>query len=93
VNTSYLLMIIVALQLADIVTTVLCLNTGKAHEANPILSKLFDAIGVIPALVLIKGAFIATLIWAAPHVDPALLWLCVAAYAWVIFNNLRVLQK
>lgn len=84
------LYILIALQAADLITTILCLNTGKAREANGFLARMMGVLGVTPTLLLIKGAFIAILIWAAPQVGPGLLWLACLGYAWVVYNNLLV---
>lgn len=89
--TTYLLILIVALQLADIATTYFALTRGKGVEANGILAKLFAKIGLLPGLVLIKGAFVALLWFAAPHAPVEVLYGVIVLYGWVCFNNLKVL--
>lgn len=84
------LYILIGLQVADLITTVLCLNTGKAYEANAFLAKIMGAIGTLPTLLIIKGAFVGILLWAAPQMFPAVLWLACAGYCWVIYNNVTV---
>lgn len=44
-----------ALQVLDAIATVLCLRTGQARKANPLLAKLFDAIGMVSTLTVLKG--------------------------------------
>jgi len=91
--TTYLLYIIIALQVADIVTTYLAITNGKGIESNGILAPLFKASGLIPGLLIVKGGFVALLWWAAPLVPVDLLYALAAFYAWVIFNNVQVLSK
>ncbi|OGB26186.1 MAG: hypothetical protein A3I66_00605 [Burkholderiales bacterium RIFCSPLOWO2_02_FULL_57_36] len=86
-----LIYIIAALQVGDIVTTYMCITSGKGAEANPVLRRLFDAIGLVPGMVLVKGAFIAGLLVYGPGFPVELLGLCAAAYAWVVVSNARVL--
>jgi hypothetical protein len=87
----YILIFIIALQLADIVTTYLCLTRGKGTEGNGLLARLFARFGILPTLIVVKGAFIALLLWAAPQVPVAALGLVAAFYGWVVLNNVKVL--
>jgi len=86
------LYILIALQVADIVTTLLCLRTGRAKEANPVLARLFAAVGAVPGLLLVKGGFVAFLWWAAPSLPVQVVYLLMALYIWVLINNLRTLR-
>ena len=90
---NILIAAIIVLQLADIVTTYLAISSGKGVEANGILAPIFKRLGLVPALLITKGAFIALLIWGAPQIPVGLLVLMTAFYCWVIFNNIKVLQK
>lgn len=83
--------LLIALQLADIATTHYALRTGIGTEANPVLRKLFDRFGVVPALLAIKGGFIAFLWWAASLVPVEVLYALTAFYVWVIYNNLKII--
>jgi hypothetical protein len=83
---------LIALQVLDLATTLLCLRTGKAREANPILVKLFELVGVVPSLLLVKGALIAILIWTAPQTPQPFLWVLVIGYVWVVYNNVKVFR-
>lgn len=86
------LYILIALQVADIVTTIIALR-GPAHEANPILKKMMDLIGVVPALLLIKGAFI-TFLWQYQALLPVeLLWALCAFYVWIVLGNVQTIRK
>jgi hypothetical protein len=86
-----LLYIIAALQVLDILTTYLCLTSGKGFEANKLLAKLFDKMGLLPGLLLVKGAFIALLWITAPLAPVEVLYVITAGYTWVVYNNLKVL--
>ena len=58
----YLLTTLTLLQAADFYTTYTALKSGTGQEANPFAKKLMDAIGVVPALVLLKVG-LAALAW------------------------------
>ena len=58
----YLLITLTLLQAADFYTTYTALKSGTGQEANPFAKKLMDAIGVVPALVLLKVG-LAALAW------------------------------
>ena len=58
----YLLITLTLLQAADFYTTYTALKSGKGQEANPFAKKLMDAIGIIPALLVLKVG-LAALAW------------------------------
>lgn len=84
--------ILIALQVLAAVSTVIALD-GGGHEVNPILKKIMDKIGVIPALVLVKGAAIA-FFWHYQELlpDPLVLLLCLG-YVWILYNNIQVIRE
>ena len=88
-----LLYIIAALQVLDILTTYLCLTSGKGFEANKLLAKLFDKIGLMPGLLLVKGAFIALLWITAPLILIEVLYAITVLYVWVVYNNFKVFTR
>lgn len=57
----YLVTLLVALQIADAWTTVVILQRG-GRELNPLLCRLMDKIGPLPALVLSKLTVIGIVI-------------------------------
>lgn len=71
-----LIYIIAALQVGDIVTTYMCITSGRGAEANPVLKHLFDAIGLVPGLLLVKGLFVAGLLVYGPGFPVELLGIC-----------------
>jgi len=58
-----LLFIFILLQIADSLTTVHILKQG-GREANPALAWLFDKVGMIPSLVVMKLLAIGAVTWA-----------------------------
>ncbi len=80
----------VLLQCMDFYTTYTIIETGKGHEANPILAWVFDKIGYPIGLAIFKGLCIGIGIFLLDF------WYAIAIldilYVWVIFNNLKVLR-
>jgi hypothetical protein len=87
--TLYLL---ITLQVLDLLTTVVALRNPKLTEGNSLLKPLMDKFGVLPTLLVIKGAFIGLLFWAAPLVLVEVLYLLCAGYCWVVWNNLKLIR-
>ena len=58
-----LLFIFILLQIADSLTTVHILKNG-GREANPLLAWLFNKVGMIPSLVVMKLLAIGAVTWA-----------------------------
>jgi hypothetical protein len=79
------------LNLLDMATTVKALKRPGAVEGNPIMRKLMDLVGVVPALLLFKAALIAGLwCWPAPELAQ---WVLMVIYVVIVINNLRVIRK
>ena len=55
--TSYLIYAIIALQVADFMTTARMLQ-GGGTELNPVTAKIYGTLGIIPGLILVKGSII-----------------------------------
>lgn len=87
-----LLYAIIGLQALDIISTYLCLTKGKGVEANPFLARVFHKIGLLPGLLLTKGAFIGLLIYVYPMVYVEALYAVAALYVWIAFNNFKILR-
>jgi hypothetical protein len=88
--TLYLL---ITLQVLDLLTTVIALRNPKLTEGNSILNPLMDKFGVLPTLIVVKGAFIGLLFWAAPQVPVEVLYLLCAWYCWVVYNNIKLIRN
>jgi hypothetical protein len=85
-----LLAVFIALQIGDFYTTYTIIKTGKGHEANPILARLFDKINYPTGLVIFKGLCIVIGFFLLPY------WYALALldilYVWVVYNNFKVLR-
>lgn len=93
---AVLLILFVALQLADIWTTLRAFDRNpRAYEANPPLRWLMMRLGTVPALAVVKVAaigIIAAIGLEHPHDGLALgvVGGFCAFYAWIVVRNWRV---
>lgn len=79
----------IALQAADMWTTVTALKQGH-REANPLLAKLFTHFPPVPVMLAVKIPGVSALWWA----DMALLTAAACAvYLYVVVNNLKVIGR
>lgn len=80
----------ILLQLADGWTTWRLLSNG-GRELNPAMAFLIDKLGLAPALVLAKSAFVALLVGATQQgsVPDFVLALIVIAYTMVVAANVK----
>jgi len=85
--------LLLALQVADLATTLYVLRTGKGAEANPIAKKLMAWFGPELGLALPKIA-LAGAIWTFRDTTPAWAYamLCVM-YVVIVGNNLRFVLR
>lgn len=91
-TTIHLLYAVLALQVADVASTLYAFRNG-ATEANPAMRKLMDALGAVPGLLLPKLVF-AVPVWV--YRDQFQGWglgLIIGVYALVVVNNLRIATK
>lgn len=89
--TTPLLILLALLQIADGYTTSRILAKG-GKELNPVMAKLFEAIGVKPTLIG-KGIFVMALgYYVGLHSVELLLFIC-AVYVLVVWNNIKQLKK
>ena len=88
-NVMPLIYLLLALQVADLATTLYVLRTGKGAEANPIARKLMDFFGPELGLALPK-LLIAGVIWTVRDTTPPIVFagLC-AVYLVIVANNLK----
>ena len=87
-NTAFLF-IFIALQAADIWSTLTALKLG-GREVNPVLAKLFNYADPLAVMVAIKLAGIWALWYADMYVITGLM--C-AVYLWIVDQNLGVIEK
>ena len=85
-----LLTLFALLQLCDFYTTYAIIKSGKGHEANPILAKLFDKIGYVQGLTIAKLLAIVVGFFLLPYWY--ILAILDALYIWVVINNYKVLK-
>lgn len=86
--------ILVALNLADAVTTYLALKRiANAVEANPVMGFLMDKLGLVGALVA-KMAVVLGATYAAYDYGQAWLFgvLC-ALYVFIVYNNVKIIRS
>jgi hypothetical protein len=85
--------LLLALQVADLATTLYVLRTGKGAEANPIARKLMTWFGPELGLALPK-LLIAGVIWTVRDTTPPIVFagLC-AVYIVIVANNLKFALK
>lgn len=83
---------LLALQILDLVSTVIALRNPSLKEANVPLAGLMKSIGTLPALMCVK-TLAMVLIWHhRADMGGWLIALCVL-YAVVIVNNIRLIRK
>ena len=92
--TTVLYCAFLAMQVADVLTTIRALD-GGCVEANKIVRWVMDKLGVVPALAVLKvaasGIMLAAVILSPILTGYALIALC-ALYACVIINNIRAIR-
>ena len=84
--------VLIALQVLDLLSTVIALRNPRLSEANGPLAGLMKSIGTLPALMCVK-TLAMVLIWH--HREDMGNWLIAlcALYAVVIVNNIRLIKK
>lgn len=89
---TVLLVILCALQVADLLTTYIALASGHAHEANPLLVPVLRRFGWRLSLLFIKVAAVALLV-AVNHrfgIYNGVLVILVLLYGYVVYHNYLV---
>jgi len=89
---DFLAVFLIALQIADFLTTRAVLAHG-GHEVNRVIAWIMSRIGPMPGLILTKMLAIALVfsLWKLGRVD--VLSISTGVYAVVVFHNLRVYRK
>jgi hypothetical protein len=90
VIAAYLL---IALQIADVISTLVALRNPKLREANKFLLRLFELFGQAPTLIGTKAIFIAFFWWAHPYVYEPVIWALCVFYAYIVVNNVRLIRE
>jgi hypothetical protein len=84
-----MLYLLIALQAIDAISTIVLLQRPGFAEGNKILAKLFDKFGIVPTLVVIKGSFIAWVLYFQAELPQEILAVLCAGYVWVVYNNVK----
>lgn len=87
-----LLILFVAMQVCDWITTTLILRDG-GREVNPIMAKLFSALGMHPALALTKAVAIVLALYLTVTGAWWMVGLIDVIYLAVVVHNLRQMTK
>ena len=96
--TLYLILLLLALQLADAWTTVRGMSSGRTHETNPLLVRLATVLpGRWTWLVLSTAVVFGLLawVWTLPYDDHIAAALVIVAlfYAYIVWNNWKLINK
>ena len=89
-----LLILASLLQIADGISSYLCFQRSDRTEANGILKSLFDKVGLLPGLIVVKGLMIVVCIvvyFFAGMLTPWVLGAICIGYAWVFWNNYQLI--
>jgi len=84
-------------QAGDFYTTWRVLQLPNRKEANPVVKWVMDRIGVVGALILLKGLIVVVIgaaLWFYP--DPIVqitVILVSVGYGWVISNNVKLMRR
>lgn len=84
--------ILLALQILDLLSTVIALRNPSLKEANGPLSRIMQAVGVLPALMAVKCAAML-IIWHFRADMGAWITLLCVLYAVVVANNIRLIKR
>ena len=85
--------VLIALQIVDLVSTVLALKKPGLVEGNKYLKAVMDKIGVLPTLLIAKGIAIAWLTYFRAEIPDGIFAVLIVGYVWVCWNNLKLLRK
>ena len=84
--------VLIALQIIDLVSTVLALNKPGLVEGNRWLKAVMDKVGVLPTLLIAKGGFIAWIAYFRAEIPDGIFAVLILGYLWVCWNNLKLLR-
>lgn len=88
--STLLLLALLMLQIADGLTTWYALARGKGREKNPIVGWFIDRFGLLPGLVIVKGAGVVAGILL--YFAAGFIWLLAFTliYAYIVRNNYEI---
>lgn len=88
---TYLLFLLVLLQIADVCTTFHVIDREIGREVNPVMAWMLDFFGVLPGLLIPKVALLC-LAGLYLLVYPLIMALLCAIYAVVVYKNVKVIR-
>lgn len=88
--------LLIALQVLDLLTTVIALRNPRLGEGNSIglIQRVMSALGTLPALLILKGFFVWWLWYFRNHPDmtPEILAVLCIGYAAIVANNIKLIR-
>lgn len=81
------------LQIADGVTTYIALKLPGSREGNPVIRWVMDRIGILPAIVMIKAAYIALMYFGARDMGANVVMFWSLVYVAVVIWNVGKILK
>lgn len=87
-----MLYVFIVLQVLDALSTVYGMRLGHM-EKNPLLAWLFEKVGVIPVMLIVKTGMIVVLLH---YLGQYPVWILVAGnilYAYIFYKNLEVISQ
>ena len=90
---NYPLYLLFALQFLDALSTIIALRKPSLTESNPLLAPLFKLFGVLPVMLVAKAVLAAYLFYVQAGIPVQLLWLMSAGYAYVVYNNFKLIRS
>lgn len=94
--TFLFLVAVLMAQIADLETSYEALKDGENREANPLVARVMEKIGLLPALVVVKavGMAVAVVIARSGYsVAPWLLGVIALIYAYVVIQNAKLINR
>lgn len=89
-----LAVILIALNIADAVTTYIALKRiANAVEANPVMGFLMDKFGLIGALIAKMAVVLGVTYAAYDYGQPWLFGVLCALYIFIVYNNVKIIRR
>lgn len=90
--TQSLFVVFAVLQILDALTTIHILAKG-GRELNPVMRWIFEKLGVINGVLIVKCAIILVFQYAMPYIPVWVYLLMIGIYSYVFAHNLVQLKK
>ena len=87
------LLVLLSLQALDALSTIIALRKPSLTEANPLLAPLFKLFGVLPTMLVAKAVLAGYLFYVQAWVPVQVLLLLSAGYAYVVYNNFKLIRS